>query len=548
MTRSIRGRLQWWYGAVYALSIVVFGCLVYWRADRDVNERATLQAVSTAQYLDVSLRSMRPGPNREGGPNGDSGPLRDDRPMNPPRDRGGDPFPSDFSLGPLPPEFQFRPPRDRRPGMGQPGDRGPGFQMGPPGRMGPVNLGRPPEPWSQNDEGRPLIDRMEFVVWRIDGSVLARSDGAEADRYPDMKMPTDVDHPPRIMRGNGYIDAAMKGPHETKILVRRPMENDIAKLHQFGFQIAGMAVGTLLVGIVGGWWISGRMVQPIQMISETAAQISAANLDRRIDTRRLDQELVQLASVLNGTFERLETSFDRLTQFTADASHELRTPLAVIQSQMELALSQPRSVESYQQTLETCLRSSERMRSLVAGLLLLARTDSDHAELRWEIIDLRSVVEDAVAQLQDKAVSAGIDLECAAPESAVRVNADIRFLMQVPVNLIDNAIQHTPPGGRIFVEVRIEGAEALLTIRDNGCGISAEHTPHLFERFYRVDTGRSRRHGGSGLGLSICKSLVESHGGCISCESIVGEGATFFVRLPLSSGSMVKNTENKNVS
>ena len=484
----------------------------------------------------------------------DGGPMRDAGPQNPPGDRDGDQFPSDFSLGPLPPEFQFRPPGDRRPGMGPPpgnrgpGNRGPGSQMGPGGRMGPMDFGRPPEPFSEDGEGRPPIDRMEFTIWRRDGSVLARSDGAATDLDPEMTMPTGVDHPPRVIRGNGYIDAAMKGPQEATILVRRPLGNDMAKLHRFGFQIAGMAVGTLLVGIIGGWWISGRMVQPIQMISETAAQISAANLDRRIDTSRLDQELVQLASVLNSTFERLETSFDRLTQFTADASHELRTPLAVIQSQMELALSQPRSVESYQQTLETCLRSSERMRSLVDGLLLLARTDSDHAELRREIIDLRSVAEDSVAQLQDKAVSAGIDLECAAPEVAVGVSADIRFLMQVPVNLIDNAIQHTPSGGKIFVDVRIEGTDAILSIRDSGCGIAAEHLPHLFERFYRVDTGRSRRHGGSGLGLSICKNLVESHGGSISCESIVGEGSTFLVRLPLSGGSMDNDLENKHVS
>lgn len=132
----------------------------------------------------------------------------------------------------------------------------------------------------------------------------------------------------------------------------------MAKLHRFGFQIATMAIGTLVVGIAGGWWISGRMVQPIQMISETAAQISATNLDRRIETRHLDQELVQLGTVLNSTFERLENSFQRLTQFTADASHELRTPLAVIQSQTELWRCQPRSAESYQQTLETCLKSA----------------------------------------------------------------------------------------------------------------------------------------------------------------------------------------------
>ena len=204
-----------------------------------------------------------------------------------------------------------------------------------------------------------------------------------------------------------------------------------------------MAVGTLLVGIAGGRWISGRMVQPIQEISETASQVSAASLDRRIDTGQLDQELVPVASVLNSTFGRLETSFNRLTQFTADASHELRTPLAVIQSQIELALSHPRSAASYQQTLETCLFSAERMRSLVDGLLLLARTDSDYAKLRLETDRSANVVEDAVAQLQDKAITAGIDLECAAPDGTVGVSADERFLMQVPINLIDNAIQHT---------------------------------------------------------------------------------------------------------
>ena len=527
MIKSIRGRLQWWYGAVYALSIIVFGCLVYWRADHDVNERATLQVVSTAQYLDVSLR------------NGRSGPMRNGPPMNPPHpdQRNGRPddgFPTEFPMGQLPPEFQFRPPRDRRPDMGPANARGPDGPKGQPGRKGLLEPHLPPEPATDNDERpRPPIDRMAFAIWRHDGSVLARSDRAESIDLPDLQMPTGIGHPPQITRGDGFIEAAMLGPQEATIVVRRPLAHDMAKLHRFGFQITTMAIGTLVVGIVGGWWISGRIVQPIQMISETAAQISAANLDRRIETRHLDQELVQLGTVLNGTFERLENSFQRLTQFTADASHELRTPLAVIQSQTELALSQPRSAESYQQTLATCLKSAERMRSLVDGLLLLARTDSDHSELRNGIVDLRNVAEDAVAQLQEKATSAGIELECAAPETIVGVSADARFLLQVPINLIDNAIQHTPSGGKISVEVTTEGNDAVLSVRDTGCGINAEHLPHLFERFYRVDTGRSRQHGGSGLGLSICKSLVEAHSGTIECKSRIGEVSVFVVRLPL---------------
>ncbi len=527
MIRSIRRRLQCWYGAVYALSIIVFGCLVYWRADRDMNERATLQAVSTAQYLDVSLRNGRPGP------------MRDGHPMNPPHpdQRFGQPddaFPTEFQMERLPPEFQFRPPRDRRPEMGPRNDRGAISRNGPAGRKGPSDPQLPPEPATENeDRPRPPIDRMEFAIWRRDGSVLARSEGADSNDLENWRIPTGIGHPPQITRGDGFIEAAMLGPQEATIVVRRPLAHDVAKLHRFGLQIATMAVGTLVVGIVGGWWISGQMVQPIQMISETAAQISATNLDRRIETHHLDQELVQLGTVLNGTFERLENSFQRLTQFTADASHELRTPLAVIQSQTELALSQPRSVESYQQTLETCLKSAERMRSLVDGLLLLARTDSDHSELRRQTVDLRKVAEDAVAQLQEKATSAGIELECATPETMVGVSADVRFLLQVPINLIDNAIQHSTSGDRISVEVKTESNEAILSVRDRGCGIIADHLPHLFERFYRVDTGRSRQHGGSGLGLSICKSLVESHGGTIKCESTIGEGSVFNVRLPL---------------
>ncbi len=541
MIKSIRGRLQWWYGAVYAVSIIVFGCLVYWRADRDANERATLQALSTAQYLDVSLRNVRPRDNRQPGQ------------MNPPGEPRHDSFPPEFTFGPMPPEFQFRPGRD--PDWNsprEPGPAGPMGRKGPPNPMphiNPVDSIRPPEVVSpERNEPRPPVDRMEFIVWRPDGSLLTRSEGALTEQYTSKPAPVPSGPAPRVTHTNGMIEVSMRGPHGATILVLRTLEHDMANLHRFGFQIAGMAVVTLVIGIVGGWWISGRMVQPIQMISETAAQISVERLDRRIETRHLDLELVQLASVLNSTFGRLEQSFGRLTQFTADASHELRTPLAVIQSQAELALSQPRSAESYQQTLATCLRSSERMRSLMDGLLLLARTDSDRLELRPEAIDLRHVAEDAVVQLQDKAQSAGVAIECITPDTAVMASADFRFLAQVSANLIDNAIQHTPAGGTICIEVRTERDEALLSVCDTGCGLAPEHIPHLFERFYRVDVGRSRQHGGSGLGLAICRSLVEAHGGSITCESTVGKGSTFLVRLPVLNGTSNTGLENVHVS
>jgi two-component system OmpR family sensor kinase len=544
MTRSIRQRLQWWYGAVYAVALLVFGGLVYWRADRDVHERAVLQAMSTAQYLDVSLRSVRPRLLQPS--DAENGIVL--------TDSSADPFPPEFSLGPLPPEFQFRPRPPFSPSQGpregsqdQPNDHpmfgdqrpmGPPEDRRPPGR-GPafsksVNSVRPPRLESESDEtGRPPIDRMEFVVWRANGSVLTQSSGPRVDEFASAAMPVLSTPAPQVTRSRGLLNVTMRGPHQSTILVMRQMEHDIQRLHYFGFQIAGLAVVTSVIGIAGGWWVSGRMVQPIQQISETASQISAANLNQRLDTKNLDEELVQLATVLNGTFERLEQSFRRLTQFTADASHELRTPLAVIQSQVELALSQPRTSESYQQTLNTCLKSSERMKSLVDGLLLLARTDTARLELRPEDIDLRNAVDDAVMQLESKASGAGAELSCRVPDEAIHITADPRFITQIPVNLINNAIQHTSAGGRISVEVTKADGFAVLTVTDSGCGIAPEHVPHIFERFYRVDTARSRRNGGSGLGLAICQSLVEAQGGSIQCVSELKKGSTFTVKWPV---------------
>ena len=570
MIKSIRGRLQWWYGAVYALSIFVFGLLVYWRADRDTHERATLQAVSTIQYLDLSLRNVQPHLIRHAPQDSEFGP--------------GDSIQENFTLGPLPPEFQFRPPRGRdrgpagdherdsdrpefaeyadkdpgefRPRSGDPhrppggpdnefrpgGPRGPGPNGPPDGRpflpqeSERLKALRPPDdnggpPFDGNDS---RVDRMEFVVWREDGTVLTRSDGMlvdETSESPNMELGNGS---PQVILKRERIEVTKRGPHGSVIQVIRPFERDLSNLHRFGIQIAGMAVITLVVGLVGGWWISGRIVRPIQLISETAAKISATSLDRRIETTALDHELIQLGTVLNATFGRLEQSFARLTQFTADASHELRTPLAVIQCQMELALAKPRAPEAYQQTLEICLKSSDRMRSLIDGLLMLARTDAERLEIRPVLVDLRDIAEEAISQLQDKATAAEIELECIVPEDNLKILADARFLAQIPANLIDNAIQHTPAGGKISLEVRREGEKAVLTVKDTGCGISAEHIPHLFERFYRVDAGRSRRHGGSGLGLAICRSLVEAHHGTISCESKLGEGSMFKVCLPIA--------------
>ena len=594
MNRSIRNRLQWWYGLVYVASIVIFGCLVYWRADRDVHERAAQQVVAAAQYLDVSLRNAparwvvaeggmpdgppadrRPwdGPPRDGVPSRDGIPNRDGVPNRdgaPPRNGEG----PRFGIGPIPRNFDIRPPRDRGPEGGeqpdlkpdesttQPIERGPnrrppldgrGPDSGGPNARGPEGRGSdsrmfggrpiPPELPDQtvNDGGRVDDDRppgtpVEFVIWRSDGSVLA-SDGEQLTSLIIDNQPTitgDRDAGPVVRFLRGHVQATKRGPHATVITTLRSTENDFANLRAFGLQMAGIGLLLLTTGILGGWWISGQIVKPIERISNTASRISASSLNARIETQDLDHELIQFGTLLNDTFGRLQHSFERLTQFTADASHELRTPLAVIQSQIELTLSQDRTHEVYQQTLHTCLNSAHRLQSMVDGLLLLARADAERLDIAQHTFDLRNVAEDVCVQLQSRAADAGIELDCATPENSVFVTGDPAFLARVPFNLVDNAIQHTPVDGKVKIEVKVDGNEAILTVTDNGAGIAAEHIPHLFERFYRIDVGRSRSRGGSGLGLAICKSLIEVHGGQITCESKLNKGATFTVRLPLA--------------
>jgi two-component system OmpR family sensor kinase len=563
--RSIRRRLLCWYGIVYIISILIFGALVYWRADRDIHDRAALQAIATAEYLDVSLKSLRPGEidrpfdRRDIGRSGD---------MPPDRRRSPD------DLGPMSPWMLAGPPEGDPARQGRPRDESPILRPPQePGRRNPVprdrdrrngddqnvNDMRPPldgVPMSperiRDAEGRidairppgtdspfdhaPIrrrVDRMEFTVLRRDGSILTQS--ADSLELSHSIEPGRVIGPaPVVEFVENTVSVSRRGPHGTLINVTRSLDNDQDDLNRFGIRILLIASGTMILGLAGGWWISGQILTPLQRISDTASQISATQLQARIPTDQLDQELVPLAAVLNSTFARLEQSFSRLTQFTADASHELRTPLAVIQSQMELALSRPRSPEAYQQTLEMCLKSSDRMSILIDGLLLLARADAERLELRTSIIDLRDVVESATAELQTKAESAGVELECVTPEESVHVSGDARFLIQVPLNFIDNAIQASSSGSKTCVVLRIENHQAVLSVTDTGCGISAEHRPFLFERFYRIDAGRSRKHGGSGLGLAICKSLVEAHEGTISCDSEPGKGTTFTVRLPIA--------------
>ena len=234
--------------------------------------------------------------------------------------------------------------------------------------------------------------------------------------------------------------------------------------------------------------------------------------------------------MLNNTFTRLEAAFAQQKQFTADASHELRTPITVLISEAQTALSRERSAAEYRDSLQTCLATAQQMRTLAQSLLELARYDAGQERMKHEPVDLAEQARVCADLIRPLANERGIEVRCdLAP--AVTTGDPVR-LNQVITNLLTNALHYNLGRGAIHLATRDEGSNALLSVADSGAGIAPEDLPHVFERFYRSDKARSSSTGRTGLGLAICKAIVDSHGGSIVANSKMGEGASFQMRLP----------------
>jgi heavy metal sensor kinase len=368
-----------------------------------------------------------------------------------------------------------------------------------------------------------------FAVWRADGSVLKARNLPEALDLRNL-APFPPPSQARCRQRGEYREITLRGPLGAHILVGHSVRREHAELRAFAWQLAGASAVVLAVGLAGGWLVSARILRPVAAIAATASAISETNLSERIDGDAVDRELAGLADILNAMFARLEAAFERQARFTADASHELRTPLAIIRSHAELALVRPRTAEEYREAVHACLRASTRMTALVNGLLTLARADAGKLNLSREPVDLRGLVEETVGLLWPLAETRGLRVETDLAPATVRGDAD--RLGQVITNLVSNAIQYNRPGGAVRVQLAVSDGWAVLSVEDSGQGIQDADRPHLFERFFRVDKARSRASGGHGLGLAICKSIVQAHGGAIGFQTEWERGSTFWVRLP----------------
>jgi signal transduction histidine kinase len=245
-------------------------------------------------------------------------------------------------------------------------------------------------------------------------------------------------------------------------------------------------------------------------------------------------EVGRLAATLNQMLNRLERSFSALRRFTADASHELKTPLTVLRAGVERAITTPRLPQEALAPLEEALQEINRMTELVDTLLTLARADEGTAPLHRESVDLKKLVEETRETGELLAEEAGVTMSVTAPASAVVVAVDASRIRQLVLNLLTNAVKYTPSGGRVTLWLEREDGAVKLGVSDTGIGIAAGDLPHVFDRFWRADTARTRtsERPGAGLGLAICKWIAEAHGGTIDVQSRSGRGTTFTVTLP----------------
>jgi signal transduction histidine kinase len=286
-----------------------------------------------------------------------------------------------------------------------------------------------------------------------------------------------------------------------------------------------------LLASLAGYWMSGKVLAPIHRITETTNMIDARSLSLRLLILGTNDELDRLSATINRMLDRIAASYERIAQFTSDASHELRAPVALIRSNAELMLMSQDNPPRVQGGLSDILAESVYMTRLIEDLLTLARGGSNHATISMELLELNEPIRSVVDRVQAMAAAHGCTLTCSLLDQVVALYGNQSMLERVLMVLIDNAVRYTPAGGQMTVETWAEHDRCGYVVRDNGIGIAKANHERIFERFFRVDTARTPRDSGYGLGLAIARSLIELHQGVIHVESAIGEGARFRVSL-----------------
>lgn len=304
-------------------------------------------------------------------------------------------------------------------------------------------------------------------------------------------------------------------------------------------------VVVLVAGIIGsaviGLGIARRGLRPLEAITDAAQRITATQLNERISPQGWPRELTTLATAFDGMLGRLQDTFNRLSQFSADIAHELRTPINNLMGEVEVTLARARTTPEYCAVLESNLEECSRLSRLIDSLLFLARAENTEVKIQASWFDATKEIRAVLDFYEALSEEEGVELEA---QGQGTIYGDVILFRRALSNLLGNALRYTPRGGKVRIAIQDQGADGVrVQIADNGAGIPAEHLTRIFDRFYRVDPARSQHSEGTGLGLAIVKSILELHGGSVAVESTVGKGTTFTLRFPSPSAAPVEMTK-----
>jgi two-component system OmpR family sensor kinase len=382
-----------------------------------------------------------------------------------------------------------------------------------------------------------------YKIYDGSGNIGSLSKNFDGSQFPL----SDIAYSAALKGGTSYETFIISDNHPIRVITMPVIRNGkLANLVQVGTSkkvvvdtLKNLAIilwtavpSVLLLTALIGRFIARRALKPVAKITQTAKDIgSGANLSQRIPVPEVKDEIGELALTFNSMMDRLESSFSQMRQFSSDASHELRTPLTVLKGQSELTLGKERKPKEYQEVISSNLEEIQYMSKVLEDLFMLSKSDENQIALDYESVDLKLLIEEICRHAQIIASEKNIKIITAYIER-IQVYGDPVRLRQMIWNVIVNGIKYTQPDGEVTISLQEKKDIALITIQDNGIGISNSDLPLIFNRFYRVDKARSREEGGTGLGLSICKFIVDAHKGSIDIESTLGEGTKFKIKLP----------------
>lgn len=374
-------------------------------------------------------------------------------------------------------------------------------------------------------------ERAAYWVRVIDpaGKTVAETPGMSR-WLPSELFPRAASGKPVDYRTGGRLFSLVSATEETKgerylIQVAQDRSEDEEFMMEFGFLVAGVLTVGIFAAAIIAVTVTRRGLRPLAAMTGSLKRVGPNRLHERVPPAEWPRELQPVAVAFDEMLDRLEDSFTRLSQFSADLAHELRTPLANIRGEAEVALARPRSPNEYETVIESSVAECARLSGIIDNLLFLARAEAAESRVQLSLFDGRAAIEKIASYNESIADERQLTITC---QGQGEVYADAVLFGRAVSNLVDNAVRFTPDGGAITISIAPHSDGAEITVDDAGCGVAAAHLPRLFDRFYRVDPSRSSE--GTGLGLALVKSIAELHGGSVAISSEPGKGtrATLF--------------------